>query len=189
MDPIPLLVGTLNLLGLVLAAGIAFKLGRGAAREDRLRAHELESVVDTRDRLLDLVRLAESLANLETARIEELNRATRSLRYARARTALIADDRLIDLLSKALPQLHGTFPDVSGQLHSDLTRLGNVIRESMFDQETAILKTGKPYLQTSVQERRIDVMIEAVAGQSHRYRGWRKRWLWVRIWLRLTFGL
>lgn len=60
-----MLVASINVFGLVLAAVLAYGLGRGAAREDRLRLHYLESIVDTRDRLIDLARLADSLVSLE----------------------------------------------------------------------------------------------------------------------------
>lgn len=188
-DPLALLLALGAIAGASLAAYVTFQLGRGAAKRDRLLMHELDSVIDTRDRLLDAARLAEALGNLEPASVEEFSGALRSLRYARARTLLIADDGLIDLLCSAPPELLRTFPNVSDDLRGDLARLGNVIRESMFEQERTVLDTGRPRHQTDDQAKRIDAMLAEVAVHQMRFRGWSKVRIAIVVWRKLTFGL
>lgn len=187
-DPLALLLALGAIAGASLAAYVTYQLGRGTAKQDRLQLHELDSVIDTRDRLLDVARLAEALANLEPATVEEFSGALRSLRYARARTLLISDDRLIDILCTALPELLRTFPDVSDELRGDLARLGNVVRESMFEQERTVIATGKPRRQTDEQTRRVDAMVAEVTGHQRRFRGWSKVRIAIVVWRRLTFG-
>ncbi|MFN2483796.1 MAG: hypothetical protein ABR509_02505 [Candidatus Limnocylindria bacterium] len=175
-------------VAVILAAWLAYTLGRGAARQDRLRLHELDSIGDTRDRLLDVARLAEALADLEAQAVIEFRDALRSLRYARARNLLIANDQLIELLAATLPELLRTFPNTSKDLRSDLARLGNAIREAMYDQETSVLRTGKPLRQTKEQERRVEEMMEQIRVHEERFVGWSRVRIALTVWRRLTFG-
>lgn len=146
MDLVPVLISLTTLIGAALAAYVAWRLGRKSAIEDHLRVHELQSVNDTRDRLLDMARMASAVADLEREAILEFGAAIRASRYPRARNRLIADDRLIEALWRTIPELLRTFPSVSEDLRSELAGLSNAIREAMFDQEKHVIATGKTKL-------------------------------------------
>ncbi len=188
MDYTALLLAFGAIIGASFGAYVTWKLGRGAALEDRLRIHELDSIADTRDRLLDVVRLGDALAQLHTRNVTAVGDLLAALRYSRARNVLLADDRLIDELTKTLPALLRTFPHATYELRSDMGRLGNLIREAMFDQETAVIRTGKPIRATPEQERRIDTMLDEVAELQERFRGWSGFRMRLVTFRRLTFG-
>jgi len=183
------LIAVGSLLSAAFAAFVAYKLGRGAAREDRLRMHQLDSIADTRDRLLDVVRLGEALASLKARDVTAVGDLLASLRYGRARNVLISDDRLIDELTKTMPALLRAFPNATYELRSDIGKLGNVVREAMFDQEIAVLKTGKPLSQTDEQEKRIDAMMDELAELQERFSGWSGLLIRLVIFRRVTFGI
>lgn len=176
-------------LAIILAAWLAFLLGRGEAKKDRLRAHAVNAVVDTRDRLLDLVSQADALARLSADDITALATAVRTLRYSRARTDLIAEDHLIELLERTLPAVLRTFPKASQELQSDIVALGNEVREAMYEQERLILDKGKPKRQSPQQRCRVDAMLEAVTKESQRFRGWARVRLQARLWVRMKLGV
>lgn len=138
--------------------------------------------------LLDVVRLADALTELHADKLSAVSELLASLRYARARNALIADDRLIAALETAVPAVLRTFPSAPYELRADIGTLGNVIREAMYDQETAVLQTGKPRLQTAEQERRIDAMNMELAALQSRFRGLSRVRMRLTILRRLTFG-
>lgn len=188
MDFEPVLISVTTLLSASIAAFVAYRLGRGAAREDRLRTNELRAIEDTRDRLLDVVRLADGLTELGVDKITAVSELVASLRYPRARHVLIADDRLIGEMERTLPAVLRTFPSASYELRADVGRLANAVREAMYDQEKAVLRTGKPKLQTPEQERRLDAMDLELAALQSRFRGWSRVRMRLTIFRRLTFG-
>lgn len=87
------LIAVGSLLSATFAAFVAYKLGRGAAKEDRLRMHELDSIVDTRDRLLDVVRLGEALALLSAGTTTPGLRATSAHPAAASNLKRVAERR------------------------------------------------------------------------------------------------
>lgn len=169
-------------LALVVAAILAYRLGRGAAREDRLRENDLQSIADTREQWLDLASFAVASGNGDRDAMQRINELIHSHRYARSRQGLIAGQGLVDLICRALPALLDEFPRPRESLRRDLSRMPNVVREAMFDQEQSVLRTGQPRPQTTAMRAQLDRATERMeATLRRRYRGWGRARLIARV--------
>lgn len=117
-------------VAIVGAAALAYRLGRGAAEEDRVRAVESSALAETRSWLLDAIEVIDAAAQRDWGRLRRLAAKREDVRYERQLAELIADDSLLDMLCEVLPSAYEQLPRVSAPVRERVAQLGAELRHS-----------------------------------------------------------